>query len=216
MLHFTLDPYLIILSIKQGGIKYNFFSLWYDSNWDWTLVSRPLVNTLLNRPMVRCFTVMIFKLWWIHIILGLYKLVLISIYSHRKCLNRFSLIVWERFYLFSSNKDICLKKYLSSKNFYKQYCKKKIFCKQYCKSNFMGGRNLVKIIKYWLYTDWILYLFKYIMLIIKLTHSHKYNIIKIYIYICVCVCVCVCERDCMLYIYISKYLRYKASISYLY
>ena len=39
-LHFTLDTYLIMLSVKQGSIKYNFLSLWYDSTWDWTLVSR--------------------------------------------------------------------------------------------------------------------------------------------------------------------------------
>ena len=32
--------YLIILSVEQGGIKYQFFSLWYDSTWDWCLVSR--------------------------------------------------------------------------------------------------------------------------------------------------------------------------------
>ena len=25
LLHFTLDPYLFMLSIKQGGIKYHFF-----------------------------------------------------------------------------------------------------------------------------------------------------------------------------------------------
>ena len=25
LLHFTLDPYLIMLSVKQGSIKYNFF-----------------------------------------------------------------------------------------------------------------------------------------------------------------------------------------------
>ena len=31
LLHFTLDPYLIILSVKQGGITYHYFkSLWYD------------------------------------------------------------------------------------------------------------------------------------------------------------------------------------------
>ena len=40
LLHFTLDPYLIMLSVKQGGIKYHFLSLWYDSTWDWTQVSR--------------------------------------------------------------------------------------------------------------------------------------------------------------------------------
>ena len=27
LLHFTLDPYFIILSVKQGGIKYHFLSL---------------------------------------------------------------------------------------------------------------------------------------------------------------------------------------------
>ena len=26
-------------SVKQGGIKYHFSSLWYDSTWDWTPVS---------------------------------------------------------------------------------------------------------------------------------------------------------------------------------
>ena len=30
LLHFTLDPYLIMLGAKQGGIKYHFLSLWYD------------------------------------------------------------------------------------------------------------------------------------------------------------------------------------------
>ena len=39
LLHFTFDPYLIMLSVKQGSIKYHFLSLWYDSTWDWTPVS---------------------------------------------------------------------------------------------------------------------------------------------------------------------------------
>ena len=34
LFHFTLDPYLIMLSIKQGGIKYHFLSIWYDSIYD--------------------------------------------------------------------------------------------------------------------------------------------------------------------------------------
>ena len=29
-------------SVKQGGIKYHFLSLWYDSTWDWTLVSETI------------------------------------------------------------------------------------------------------------------------------------------------------------------------------
>ena len=44
LLHFTLDPYLIMLSVKQGSIKYHFKSLWYDTTWDWTLVSRTIVE----------------------------------------------------------------------------------------------------------------------------------------------------------------------------
>ena len=34
LLHFTFDLYLIMQSVKQGGIKYHFLSLWYDLNWD--------------------------------------------------------------------------------------------------------------------------------------------------------------------------------------
>ena len=40
--YFTLDPYLMMLSVKQGGIKYHFLSLWYDSTCDWTQVSRAI------------------------------------------------------------------------------------------------------------------------------------------------------------------------------
>ena len=42
LLHFTLDTYLIILSVKQGGIKYHFLSLWYDSTWAWIQVSQAI------------------------------------------------------------------------------------------------------------------------------------------------------------------------------
>ena len=42
LLHFTLNPYLLMQSVKQGGIKYHFLSLWYDSTWDWTPVSRTI------------------------------------------------------------------------------------------------------------------------------------------------------------------------------
>ena len=41
----TLNPYFIMLSVKQGGIKYHFLSLWYDSTWDWTWFPGPLANT---------------------------------------------------------------------------------------------------------------------------------------------------------------------------
>ena len=33
-LHFTLDTYLMLLSVKQEGIKYHFKNLWYDATWD--------------------------------------------------------------------------------------------------------------------------------------------------------------------------------------
>ena len=31
-----------MLIVKQGGIKYHFLSLWYDSTWDWSPVSRTI------------------------------------------------------------------------------------------------------------------------------------------------------------------------------
>ena len=42
LLHFILEMYFIMLSVKQGGIKCHFLSLWYDSTWDWTPVSRAI------------------------------------------------------------------------------------------------------------------------------------------------------------------------------
>ena len=42
----SLVVYLIMLSVKQGGIKYQFFSLWYHWTWDWTSGPRPWVNIL--------------------------------------------------------------------------------------------------------------------------------------------------------------------------
>ena len=42
LLHFIFVPYLIMLSVRQGGIKYYFLSLWYDSICDWTPVFRDI------------------------------------------------------------------------------------------------------------------------------------------------------------------------------
>ena len=39
-LHFTLDHFLIILSVKQICIKYHALSLWYDLTSDWNQLSR--------------------------------------------------------------------------------------------------------------------------------------------------------------------------------
>ena len=49
--HFTLNPYLIILSVKQVGIKCNFLSLWYDLTWDWTPVFWTIDGHSTIRPM---------------------------------------------------------------------------------------------------------------------------------------------------------------------
>ena len=55
LLRFILDPQLVMLSVKQGGIKYHFLSLWYDWNWDWTPVSRTIGehSTPMCLPMVQ-------------------------------------------------------------------------------------------------------------------------------------------------------------------
>ena len=42
LIHFIFDPDRIMHSLKQGGIKYHFFTIWYDSTWDWTPVSRTI------------------------------------------------------------------------------------------------------------------------------------------------------------------------------
>ena len=39
LLHFTLDLYLINLCVKQGGMKNDLWSLWYDSIWAGTPVT---------------------------------------------------------------------------------------------------------------------------------------------------------------------------------
>ena len=31
-----------MLSVKHGGIKYRFLSVWYDSTWNWTPVSQTI------------------------------------------------------------------------------------------------------------------------------------------------------------------------------
>ena len=53
LLHFTLDPYLTMLSIKQGNIKYHFLSLWYDSTWDWIQVSRAIDSALFRVSLLQ-------------------------------------------------------------------------------------------------------------------------------------------------------------------
>ena len=50
LIHFILDTYLIMLIVKQGGIKYHFFlSLWYDSTRDLTPVFRAIGEHFTNK-----------------------------------------------------------------------------------------------------------------------------------------------------------------------
>ena len=42
LLHFTLDPYFIMRSVKQGGIKYYFWVFGMNIPWDWIPVSRAI------------------------------------------------------------------------------------------------------------------------------------------------------------------------------
>ena len=60
LLHFTFHPPLRILSVKQGGIKYYFLSLWYDSIGDWNTDStghRQTLEPLENGPIIVLFLV---------------------------------------------------------------------------------------------------------------------------------------------------------------
>ena len=60
-----LDPYLIMLSVKQGSIKYHFWILWYDLTWDWTPVTRIISehSTHLSH-MARLWPVVKYKVFY--------------------------------------------------------------------------------------------------------------------------------------------------------
>ena len=47
-----------MLSVKQGGIKYHFLSLGYDSTWDWIPVSQTIGEHLTTKPMGWVFGLM--------------------------------------------------------------------------------------------------------------------------------------------------------------
>ena len=51
LLHFTLDPHLIFLSVKQGGIKYRFWVFDMTRPGIEPRSPRPLVNTLTIIPI---------------------------------------------------------------------------------------------------------------------------------------------------------------------
>ena len=43
----------MMLSVKQGGIKYHFLSLWYDLTWDWNLVSSAIGEHYISNEIGR-------------------------------------------------------------------------------------------------------------------------------------------------------------------
>ena len=52
----ALDPYFLILGVKQGGIKYHFLSLW----WDWT----PVSWTIGKHSYHYTNRLVLLKSWW--------------------------------------------------------------------------------------------------------------------------------------------------------
>ena len=53
----TLHLFLIMLSVKQGHIKHHFLSLWYDSMWDWILVSWTIGKHSNHFANLQCFSI---------------------------------------------------------------------------------------------------------------------------------------------------------------
>ena len=48
-----LNPWSVPYNSDRQVRKYHFLSLWYDSNWDWTPVSRPICEWVGCSPMIR-------------------------------------------------------------------------------------------------------------------------------------------------------------------
>ena len=68
-LHFTLELYFVMLSVKQGVIKSHFLSLWYESTGDWTEVywiiaeySTHKANGPVYTPMQTCIFIVVVSL----------------------------------------------------------------------------------------------------------------------------------------------------------
>ena len=56
-----------MLSVKQGGIKYDFLSLWYDSTWDWTQVARAIGEHSNHYANVRAIYLFIYIYIYIYV-----------------------------------------------------------------------------------------------------------------------------------------------------
>ena len=82
-----LEPYLIVLSAQQSGIKYYFLSLWYDSTWDWThlnhlTVYKQMNNGLFNMLPTNCLSCVNFVITYQYLFPNVTKLI------WRKCIQK--------------------------------------------------------------------------------------------------------------------------------
>ena len=59
-----------MLSVKQGGNKYHFLNLSYDSTWDWTPVSRAIGEHSTINPIVKLNNYLLSQLVFYKNILG--------------------------------------------------------------------------------------------------------------------------------------------------
>ena len=80
-LHFTLGTYLIMLSVKQGGIKYHFLSLWYDRTWDWTVAF-----AILPRPVMWLKLTSWHHCKWISVLFTTWRLSALTQFQNQTCL----------------------------------------------------------------------------------------------------------------------------------
>ena len=62
---------------KQGGIKYHFLSLWYDSTWDWTLVIH--TNSLCTYVCV-CMSIHMYICVYVDVYIYIYIYVCVCVY----------------------------------------------------------------------------------------------------------------------------------------
>ena len=159
-----------MLSVKQGGIKYHFLSLWYDSTWVWTQVSQTigkhyslgqnpdillckLIFYYINHPSttIDLWIKMLISLKFLwRIFLNVYKTGLFLLFSFWSCIEScWNIKVYSTF-LFGRN----IVRVRTLPNSWKRFvmkptCHRRVFCRLNAWdlwSNFWGPRfNQIKI-----------------------------------------------------------------------
>ena len=83
-----------MLSVKQGDIEYHFLSLWYNSTWEWTLVSQTIgehtttytnlykIHIYINLKHDMCFNVQMYIYIHVSIYIYIYIRLYMSIYIY--------------------------------------------------------------------------------------------------------------------------------------